>query len=124
MNGGLVNDKSGDLSDEGAAGTVVEPFVHVSPDPRPSKWQRYHAALPAREGSPANSLAVVSSGQNEHSNNTGSGRGPMTTEDDAQARDAVSEPTDHAIGEIPTLVRRLNNLLQGRGGELPPEYEG
>ncbi|VDB92059.1 unnamed protein product [Peniophora sp. CBMAI 1063] len=103
---------------------TVQPFVLPASPSRLSKWQRFNSPRVDREALTASSPGDAPLHDSGDAHNTTSGREPRSTEGDVRDRRAMSESTDHDIAELPTLVRRLNTLLQGRGGELPPEYEG
>ncbi|KZV73594.1 hypothetical protein PENSPDRAFT_682722 [Peniophora sp. CONT] len=86
----------------------TQPFDLRLPVAPSSKWERFYA--PGRTDVPSRSVSesalqsrpVVASGQD---------RGTVLE---------TSQPSD---SELPTLVSRLYNLVQGRHGELPPQYE-
>ncbi|VDB84790.1 unnamed protein product [Peniophora sp. CBMAI 1063] len=88
---------------------ATQPFISQSSVEPMSKWERHHA--PRRTEAPtwlASDSALSSSPP------ASSGYQPGTVS-------GSIEPPD---SELPTLVNRLYNLVQGRQGELPPRYEG
>ncbi|KZV76054.1 hypothetical protein PENSPDRAFT_680511 [Peniophora sp. CONT] len=46
---------------------------------------------------------------------------PVSVQEPARHQGVDQEET--GIAELPSLIQRLNNLLQGRQGELPPQYD-
>ena len=81
-------------------------MLQSSPLPHSGKWQRFYAPH-SDEGSAPWSPPPLSESVSSPS----------------QSAEVYGGATDHA--ELPTLVRRLYDLLQGdRGsGELPPQYD-
>ncbi|VDB84748.1 unnamed protein product [Peniophora sp. CBMAI 1063] len=102
----LPQDPSSPTGGEATANT--EPFMLLSsPLPHSGKWQRFYAPR-SDEGSAPWSAPPVSEPE---------------VSSPSQSAGYYGDATDHA--ELPTLVRRLYDLLQGNhgSGELPPQYD-
>ncbi|VDB84719.1 unnamed protein product [Peniophora sp. CBMAI 1063] len=123
-------------------GMTVEPFIHqTSPHDLPStNLARPQAALPAISGAASTSgllsSPVVTVGHPSklqrmnapyHDANAQAVaiRQPerMPSSAGESSSPGVAGPERVSLAEIPNLVRRLNNLLQGQPEELPPQYE-